>query len=153
MMAPNKRAIRQWGADIELAIRLAEFVSHHEPLDQEWGKVDCCLALADWGMWLGEEDTATDLRGTYSTEEGCKSVVMLAGGLVPLVQRCADRAGWVRIERPVTGAIGVIGATQRVGRQFGAIFDGTRWLVRMEKGFVAFNAKPIAIWWRECLPQ
>lgn len=130
---------------------LAAFIAHHELMAQDWGKVDCCLVLADWGMWLGEADTAFDLRGTYSTDDGCKAVVEDAGGLVPLIQRCTDRAGWVRAERPVVGAIGVIGSTQRIGRQFGAIFDGKRWLVRMEQGFVAFNAKPIAIWWRECL--
>lgn len=130
---------------------LEAFIAHHGRLDQVWGQVDCCLVMADWAIWLGQADPAADLRGSYMTEDGCREVVRRAGGLVPLIQVCADRSGWKRIDRPFIGAVGVIGSRKVVNRQFGAIFNG-RWMVRLEQGFVPFMAQPIAIWGtEECL--
>lgn len=131
---------------------LKRFIEHHNRLPQEWGKVDCCLALADWAVWLGQEDPAIFLRGSYRTEEGCKELVRSSGGLVPLIEMCNEKTRlWTRTPDPVTGSIGVIGSAKVINRQFGAIYDGRRWNVRMEQGFVGMTASPISIWSCECL--
>lgn len=124
---------------------LAAFLAHHESKPQVWGEVDCCLVLADWMEWLGYEDCAADLRGTYDSEDGCRSVIAAAGGLRPLIERC-NRLGLEETEVPTVGSIGLIGSATSINRQWGAIWNGERWLVRMERGFVPFFAKPLVIW-------
>lgn len=125
---------------------LADFRAHHAALPQIWGKVDCCLVLADWAVWLGHDDPAAELRDSYDSEEGCRTIVAAAGGLLPLVARCAARIGWPEADQQVAGSIGVIGSPAIMNRQWGAIWDGRHWLVRMAEGFVPFTAKPFVVW-------
>ncbi|MCV3209598.1 hypothetical protein OHD62_17290 [Mesorhizobium sp. YC-39] len=129
-----------------LQLTLQAFLAHHGALPQVWGQVDCCLVLADWAVWLGNDDPAADLRGSYDSEEGCRAVVSAAGGLLPLVAGCAARAGWLEAEEQAIGVVGVIGSPAIVNRQWGAIWDGRHWLVRMADGFVSFTAKPFFVW-------
>ena len=127
------------------------FRAAHEARPHGWGDIDCCMALADWAIWLGHEDPACDLRGTYDSEEGCKAIVAAMGGLLPLVGRCCHRIGWERTERVETGVIGVIGSPTVISRQWGAIRDGSEWLVRAEAGFLPFHASAFAMWRPTCL--
>lgn len=130
---------------------LEEFKLHHGSLPQNWGKVDCCLVLADWAMWLGEKkDAAAFLRDTYSTEWECRNIIRKSGGLVKIIDSCTAQIGWVRVERPEAGSIGVIGSRIGGSRQFGSIYDGQNWLIRLQTGFQAFKAQPLAIWSRPC---
>lgn len=115
---------------------------------REWapGSVDCCLLLADWAIWLGHVDAASHLRGTYSDEAGFQAIIAASQGVVPLVAGCASRINGRLITSPSIGAIGVIGSPHAIGRQWGAIFDGSRWLVRFRDGVGPISARPLAIW-------
>lgn len=108
--------------------------------------VDCCLFLASWAMWLGHSDPAAHLRRTYDSDDGFRLIVDQAGGVVPLVADCAGRIGGRRETRPSCGAIGVIGSPNNIHRQFGAIHDGERWLVRFKDSIGPMVAMPLAIW-------
>ncbi|MGF6157763.1 hypothetical protein M2267_003022 [Ensifer sp. KUDG1] len=108
--------------------------------------VDCCLFLASWALWLGHTDPAAHLRGTYDSDDGFRLIVDRARGVVPLVADCAGRIGGKRIQRPSCGAIGVIGSPTNIHRQFGAIHDGERWLVRFKNSIGPMVAMPLAIW-------
>ncbi|PSJ64511.1 DUF6950 family protein [Kumtagia ephedrae] len=110
-----------------------------------WSHVDCCMALADWSIALGSEDPAVDLRGSYADEPQCHAVMAAAGGLVPFGQRLV-RVGWRRAEMPSEGCVAVIGSATEATRQWGAIRHEGKWKVRMDEGFVAFTAAPLAIW-------
>ncbi|SHE68332.1 hypothetical protein SAMN02745157_0704 [Kaistia soli DSM 19436] len=111
-----------------------------------WGEVDCSLVLADWAIANGHPDSAAQLRGSYATHQGCLAVVAAAGGVVPLVAACAAVLGLDALAVPERGAIGVVGAASNMHRQWGAIFDGRDWQVRLEPRFVALKAHPLGIW-------
>ncbi|MGZ2403888.1 DUF6950 family protein [Rhizobium ruizarguesonis] len=126
--------------------RLAAFLVQHDTLPWQPGTVDCCLALADWAMWIGHEDPAAHLRGTYDTDDGFRAIISAANGAAPVVEGCVANIQGVPLDAPVTGAVGVIGSRSNIHRQWGAIFDGRRWLVRSRAGFGAVSAPALAIW-------
>lgn len=125
---------------------LDEFLATHALLPWGWGAVDCSLALADWAVANGYADPANELRGTYSDELGWKAIVVARGGLLPLVSDICDRAGILQTSLPVRGVVGVIGALHNADRQWGAIHDGTRWLVRGESGWTPLTAHALGMW-------
>lgn len=104
------------------------------------------MFLASWAMWLGHPDPARHLRNTYRSENEFRAIIGAAGGVVPVVERCVEMIAGRAVDVPAVGAIGVIGSSQNIERQWGAVFDGHRWLVRARTGIVAFTAKPLAIW-------
>ncbi|THK38155.1 hypothetical protein EHS39_11475 [Ensifer sp. MPMI2T] len=103
------------------------------------------MVLADWAMWLGHPDPATHLRGTYDSDDGFRSIIAANEGVPALVATCIPRGG-KRIQHPHCGAIGVIGSPTNIHRQFGAIHDGSGWLVRMHGGFGRMTARTLAAW-------
>lgn len=125
---------------------LPAFIADYGARPHEWSVVDCSIVLADWGLANGYPDVAAHLRGTYATAEGCRAVIEAAGGVLALVTGCAATAGLDAIARPEPGAVGVIGAAGNIYRQWGAIFDGAGWQVRLGSGFVAVKAAPIGVW-------
>lgn len=122
------------------------FLAEYGARPQIWGEVDCSLVLADWAMANGHPDCAGHLRGSYATDRECLAVVAAAGGLVRLVGGLAAGLGLAETRRAVPGAIGVIGSPVNIHRQWGAIFDGRDWQVRLQSGFVAVKAAVIIMW-------
>lgn len=123
---------------------LAAFIADNERQPWQPGVVDCCMFLAAWAMWLGHKDPAAHLRGTYADEAGFRRIT--AGGVVLVVERCVSAIGGSRISTPDLGAVAVIGARTNTEHQFGAIFDGQRWLVRFTNRVGHMAASPLAIW-------
>lgn len=126
--------------------KLAAFRAAYTLLPWEPGKVDCCLCLASWAMWIGRADPAPHLRGVYNTEEGFRAIISAAGGVVPVVAKCVAVIGGKPLQRPLCGSVGVIGSRSNINRQFGAIYDGEQWLVRFTNTFAPMVARPLAIW-------
>lgn len=127
-------------------VELDRFVAAHSGKAWLPGRVDCLLTLADWFVYRGFNDAAAHLRGTYDSEDGYRALIDQAGGAVAMVAGCTARIGLVRIEAPRIGSIGVIGSATNVHRQFGGIYDGSRWLIRADEGFLPMIARPLAIW-------
>lgn len=125
---------------------LADFIRTYEGKPWAPGKVDCCLMLASWAIWLGHRDPAEHLRGTYETEEGFRAILRAAGSVSAVVGRCALSIGAKRVQQPVCGDIGVVGSEASIDRQFGAIFDGERWQIRFIDRVGPMTARPLAIW-------
>lgn len=115
---------------------------------QPWrpGDIDCLMVLADWCVANGRRDPASHLRGTYHDEDGFREIIGRAGGVVPLVAGCAAAIGLHRAATPAVGSIAVIGSTTDVQRQWGAIWDGASWRVRMVNDYAAVKARALAIW-------
>ncbi|WP_376776737.1 DUF6950 family protein [Rhizobium laguerreae] len=126
--------------------RLAAFVADNSSIPWRPGTVDCCMFLASWAMWIGHPDPAGHLRGTYDDDDGFRRIIAAAGGVVPVVESCISSIGGVRIAAPSLGAVAVIGARTNTEHQFGAIFDGQRWLVRFTNRVGHMAACPLAIW-------
>lgn len=126
--------------------QLAAFIAANGARLWEPGKVDCCIVLADWSMWLGYEDPAPHLRGIYDSEDGFRAIIAARGGVVPVVATCAANIGLKPTTRPRCGDIGVIGSHANIERQFGAIHDGSSWLIRMHGGFARMTARTLAAW-------
>ncbi len=125
---------------------LEEFLAAYREKPWRPGQVDCCLFLAAWAIWLGHRDPAEHLRETYDSEEGFNAIIERAGSVPSLVGSCVTAIGGKRIQRPLPGAIGVIGSVSNIHRQFGAIHDGERWNVRFKNGVGFMTAAPLAIW-------
>ncbi|WP_223567252.1 DUF6950 family protein [Agrobacterium tumefaciens] len=125
---------------------LSAFLDAYREKPWRPGHVDCCLFLASWAIWLGHRDPAEHLRGTYEDEAGFRSHIEASGSVVSLVGTCAAKIHGKRMQSPYAGSIGVIGSSRNIYHQFGAIFDGERWLVRFINGVGPMVAKPLAIW-------
>lgn len=110
------------------------------------GRVDCCLALAEWAIWLGHSDPAAHLRGAYTEGQGQVDILASRGGALELVRECAESIGGKKTDALVAGTIGVLGSSENPKRQIGAIFDGARWLTRTRKGWVPVMARHLAAW-------
>lgn len=133
------------GAEPLFADTLAAFLADNNARPWQPGTVDCCMVLADWAVWLGHPDPAAHLRGAYDSDEGFRAIIVAAGSVPALVAKCVPTSG-KRIQHPERGAIGVIGSPSNIHRQFGAIHDGSGWLVRMHGGFGRMTAKTLAAW-------
>ncbi|TAU98170.1 hypothetical protein ELI38_20415 [Rhizobium leguminosarum] len=125
---------------------LEAFIAENNTRAWRPGEVDCCMFLASWAIWRGHPDPAAHLRGTYADEAGFRSIVAEAGGVVPVVQRCIENIGGCMVDRPKHGAVGVIGSHADITRQWGAIFNGERWLMRFRDNVGPVAARPLAIW-------
>jgi hypothetical protein len=126
--------------------RLSAFLAATQ--DEPWApaKMDCCMFLAAWAMWLGYPDPAGHLRNLYHDEDGFRAIIADAGGVVPVVASCIAKIDGVGLDMPAVGAVGVIGSPCSIDRQWGAIFDGRHWLVRSRLGTLPISASAIAIW-------
>jgi hypothetical protein len=122
------------------------FAEDHLKKGWPWGMVDCGLALADWLVWNGLDDPAADLRHCYVDEAGCFDLVEARGGLLSIVEGIAMRVELTPLSEPEYGAVAVIGSPTAMRRQWGAIFDGHGWRVRMNGGYPLVRAWPLKIW-------
>lgn len=126
-------------------LQLENFLNHNNARPWQPGSVDCCMVLADWAVWLGHPEPAAHLRDAYDSDEGFRRIIAAHGGVVPLVASCIP-ASSKRIQHPSVGDIGVIGSPTNIKRQFGAIHDGSGWLVRMHGSFGRMTAQTLAAW-------
>ncbi|NHT77559.1 hypothetical protein G8E10_17740 [Rhizobiaceae bacterium CRRU44] len=109
-----------------------------------WSVNDCAMMLANWWQVRHGVDPAAHLRGTYSTESECLSVVERAGGIIALVEQIAAGVGAKRLQYPVAGDIGVI---EVHGHQFAAIMGPTgRWMVKAERGMAGHRCGFLKAW-------
>ncbi len=134
-------------AELVKSRRLVAFMASN--VREQWtpgDRVDCCLVLAEWAIWLGYPDPAAHLRGSYQPGQGQIDVLAKSGGAVELVAGCADRLGLSRTHAPQAGDIGVVGSGHNITRQFGVIHDGAGWLTRTPQGFARVAAKTLAAW-------
>lgn len=130
-----------------MAADIARFFGHWGGLPWRWGTVDCCAVLAAWAMERGHGDLLEPFRGRYESREGCESIIEGYGSLAALIGRQASRIGLAPASEPAVGVMAVIGSPKRGLRQWGAIYDGSRWQVRACEGFMPMSA-PILCMWR-----
>lgn len=128
-------------------VTLRAFIDAYER--EPWtpgGKVDCCLIVAEWVKWLGHQDPAEGLRGTYEAGQGQIDVLASNGGAVGIIERGALMVGARRVSVPQAGDFGVVGSAKNITRQFGVIHDGEGWLTRAPDGFKRITARTLAVW-------
>ncbi|EPE98620.1 DUF6950 family protein [Rhizobium grahamii] len=129
-----------------VAEKLAAFLATQSVRPWQPGTVDCCLFLADWAVWIGHRDPAAHLRGMYDSDDGFRAIIAAHQGVVPVVSQCVANINGKRVQRPSCGSVGVIGSPANINRQWGAIFDGERWLIRFRDEVGPIVARPLAIW-------
>ncbi|ACM26533.1 DUF6950 family protein [Rhizobium rhizogenes] len=129
---------------------LSEFVAL--PHRFRWGGQggdDCLMFCATWVAEVTGIDPVAEYRGTYRTEEEAAAIIASAGGIVPLVDRMAARAGFQRTDDPQDGDIGVVVAPVGVAgdlKEIGAIRFGPIWLALGPAGVVGKKAEFVAAW-------
>jgi len=128
-------------------VTLRSFIDAYEM--EPWSpgrKVDCCLIIAEWIKWIGFNDPAAHLRGTYEPGRGQLDILEANGGAVALIESCIRPLGAVRVYDPCCGDFGIIGSAWNITRQFGVIHDGEGWLTRAPDGFKRITARTLAAW-------
>lgn len=126
---------------------LAAFLAFDEA--REWtpgGTVDCCLALAEWAIWLGYLDPVAEFRGAYEPGQGQLDMLARHGGAVELIRSQALKIGATLVSEPEVGCIGVVGSRTNPMRQFGTIRDASGWITRTPTGWHAISAQALEIW-------
>lgn len=149
--------IRRHYAEPDLVARMAlfdDFCDRTNALPFVWGQSDCSLLIADWLVENGHPDPAAEWRGTYNDEASCRALLAARGGLLAHVGDCAARIGLRPLHEPAFGAVAVIGSERNVDRQWAAIWNGRRWLVKWgdeaSARWTPFAAKALGIWSVEC---
>nr|CAD6413053.1 hypothetical protein REQ54_01100 [Rhizobium sp. Q54] len=125
---------------------LSGFLAAYDRKPWEPSTVNCLMFTAAWAIWLGYSDPVEKWRGTFHTEDQFKAIVEAAGGCAPLMDEAAATIGAKRVDRPSRGDVGVIGSVRNIHRQFGAICDGDRWLVRFINSIGPMTARPLTVW-------
>lgn len=125
---------------------LAEFLASNGALPWAWGSVDCCMVLADWAQANGHDDLLAQYRDAYDDERGCLAIIVERGGVLPIVADGCARVGLAETGERTAGVIAVIGSLTTPTRQWGAIWDGSRWLVRGAEGFGQMTAPTLGMW-------
>jgi hypothetical protein len=125
---------------------LASFLGAQERKHWDPATLNCMLFPAAWAIWLGHRDPVENWRGAYSTEAAYQAIVSAAGGCVPLMAGAVAKIDGRSLVVPVCGAVGIIGSPTNIQRQWGAIFDGERWLVRFRDNVAPMTARALAIW-------
>lgn len=127
-------------------VDLDAFLAEKAALPWAWGAVDCCMVPADWAIANGHGDLMALDRGRYDDEAGALGVIVRRGGLFPMVSDGCARIGLAQVGEPARGVIAVIGSLLTPTRQWGAIWDGSRWLVRDASGFTPVTARALGMW-------
>lgn len=147
------RVIRRHYAEpglVERMARFEDFCDRTNALPLIWGQADCSLLIADWAIENGHADPAGHLRGAYDTEAGCRALLGARGGLLSVVGDCAARIGLHALHEPEFGAVAVIGSARNQDRQWAAIWNGRRWLVKWgdeaSARWAPFAASPLGMW-------
>lgn len=126
---------------------LADFIAFDS--SRPWtpgGSVDCCLALAEWAIWLGYPDPVLKFRGTYQAGQGQLDMLARHGGALELVRRQAEAIGGRPLAVPKLGCIAVVGSLSKPTRQFGVIHDGEGWITRTPTGWHGIAARALGMW-------
>lgn len=126
--------------------RLERYISAAE--DKPWapGVVDCCMFVSDWVELITGLDAGRFYRGIYSCDDGISKITTEMNGLVRIFETCAADMGLHETFNPVVGDVGVIGSELNIQRQFGAIYDGSKWIVRYKNGIGRMSANTLKSW-------
>lgn len=127
-------------------VDLDVFLAERGALPWVWGSVDCSMVLADWAVANGHGDPLALYRGEYSDEAGALAIIVRRGGLLPIFSDGCARVGLVRVDERSRGVMAVIGSLNVPTRQWGAIWDGSRWQVRNADGFAPLTAFALGMW-------
>lgn len=145
------KAIRRHHAEaglVERMARLENFTLTCTP--HVWGQSDCSLDVASWVALNGYPDPGAEWRGAYDSEASSRALLERRGGLIAHIGACASAIGLSPVLEPEFGCIAVVGAKHDERRQWSAIWQGFRWLVKWGDGnaarWVPFAARPLAMW-------
>jgi hypothetical protein len=125
----------------EWQIRLINVIRAAEERPFLWGQHDCCLFAAECVQAMCGEDFAAGLRGTYSTANGAKRVLLTNGGSLEKV--LAQHLDEVPVKLAQRGDIAVV--LSAGNRCAGVVFGGAVF-VPGDSGLVRMNVKPLSVW-------
>ncbi len=144
---------------MNLAVKLSEYLGEAEQMSWRWSGgvtgfmgVDCSMFMANWLVFLGDDDPGKGLRGTYRTREKANEIVDQEGGMATMLMKRMP-VSWHLIDRdepPRTGDVGVISAMVYDGqfRNIPAIHQEGLWLARALHGIRGGRADSLRTWRR-----
>lgn len=109
-----------------------------------FGEWDCAMTIANWVWLVTGTDPAPELRGTYRTEAGWRSIVEKKGGLAALVGTLAEGAGLAPTDDPLPGDIGIVDVPTY--GHTAAIRVRRGWAMKMIDGLTTVNVDHVAAW-------
>jgi hypothetical protein len=118
--------------------RLEDFL--RLPHRWQWGYCDCTLLTADWVNEATGRDPGAELRGTYFDANGANEIIASYGGVHRLVGSKLQALGFMPVQRPIDGDIGIVtaptgfDASGVVVKDIPAIRFGPLWAVMSARG-------------------
>lgn len=106
----------------------------------QWGVCDCTLFTADWASARTGRDPGEGLRGTYSTADEANAIIDRFGGIEGLICAKLGALGFMRVQRPIDGDIGIVramtgfNADRMVVKDIPGIKFGPLWAVMSARG-------------------
>lgn len=127
---------------------LAEYLAETMRDPWNWGTVDCCTFGADWLVARGAGDPMAFIRGGYDSQLSAMRRIAEGGGLVALWTRGMSDLGRRPTRALRIGNVAVIAApTEGEGPDEAcAIYGGSRWLSRSQRGLEAGPAQVLRMW-------
>lgn len=117
-----------------------------------WGGVggdDCTTFCSTWIMEKIGIDPAAEYRGQYHDGLGAFRIVTRAGGMVRFAAKALEPVGFVRIQNPEDGDVGVVRAPVGMAddlKEICAIRFGPLWATLAPAGVVAKKLEFVAAW-------
>ncbi|WP_409233680.1 DUF6950 family protein [Rhizobium sp. WCS2018Hpa-16] len=118
----------------------------------EWGGVvgdDCTTFCSRWIMESAGFDPAAEYRGQYNDALGAFRIVTRAGGMVRFAAKALEPMGFIRIQNPEDGDVGVVKAPVGMDedlKEICAIRFGPLWATLSPAGVVAKKLEFVAAW-------
>lgn len=111
-----------------------------------YGKNDCLLWLADWGIRLTGVDVGACWRGRCSTKLGAARILRQNGGMVAVTGAAFEPEGWRRTETPKRGDIAIVHEAKEGLTGAICLGNGMFAMARFE-GRLLFKRAPVVAAW------
>ena len=122
--------------------RLGALIELRRRAPFEWGRVDCCLWVADAVEAMTGTDPAADIRGRYRSASGAARAMHRHGGLEGAGARCGAPIP------PLCAAEGDVGVIKTGGDDVLAICMSDYWLAVTQSGLEPFPLVDVKTAWR-----
>ena len=122
------------------------------PHQFKWGGMggdDCTTFCSTWIMESQGFDPAENHRGTYQDALGAFRIITRAGGMVRFAAKALEPRGFVRIQNPEDGDVGVVKAPVGMDedlKEICAVRFGPLWATLSPAGVVVKKLEFVAAW-------
>lgn len=117
------------GYSVDIIRDLSSHIRRGDAEPFEFGRLDCCLWVADWVKLQTGFDPAADWRGQYSTRDEYRHLLLTRGNLIRVATRAMQQIGATPI-LPADAKPGDVGVIMTEDGPALAIRDRAAWAAK-----------------------